>query len=49
MVVNIEEQIRGACSQECETATTFDFLMFYMKAWKYTCQVEMEKIKGKAA
>lgn len=40
-----EINMRKANADQIELVTTFDFLMFYMKVLKLTCQFEMSRLK----
>jgi len=44
-ILGMEKNIRNACQEENESATIFDFLLWYIKVWKLTCQEHFEKIK----
>jgi len=44
-VLQAEQELRGATGYENEVATTFDFLIWYMKAWRLKSMWEFEKIK----
>jgi hypothetical protein len=44
-IIECETQLRRANEHENEIATMFDMLMWYMKAWKYQCQLEFNRLK----
>ena len=44
-IVEQEQMVRKSVSYENESATLFDFVMWYIKTWKFSCQHEFKRIK----
>ena len=39
-VITIENKLRKSVNYENESATMFDFILWYVKVWKFSCEHE---------